>query len=268
MALLDTVKNKVTGLLTPAKLEKAKIIALYSESGMGPEKATTFTVQFNPAEYVLERRVHLSRRRKIGEDQKPAEPSATASEPATLSLSLYFDTITDLHSQSLSGLKNSLDQNGLAQTAKTLAVDQFWRASNDNPAFVAEELTRLVKYVNTRHQPPQVRFVWGRFDFLGKVVSATIQYTMFSPAGTPVRARVNLTLQGEEQITRQAIAQKPPESPDRTKERALAQGDQLWMIAGQEYSDPGKWKLIAQANGILNPRTLERAASLKVPSIK
>ena len=40
------------------------------------------------------------------------------------------------------------------------------------------------------------------------------------------------------------------------------------MIAGQEYDDPGRWKVIAEANGILNPRRLERAMVLKVPSIQ
>ena len=62
--------------------------------------------------------------------------------------------------------------------------------------------------------------------------------------------------------------QLPFESPDRTKERTLTQGDQLWMIAGQEYSDPGQWKVIAEANDILNPRKLEGAVTLKVPSIR
>ena len=40
------------------------------------------------------------------------------------------------------------------------------------------------------------------------------------------------------------------------------------MVASREYDDPAQWKVIAEANDILNPRKLETAATLKVPSIK
>ncbi|MEG2074738.1 MAG: peptidoglycan-binding protein, partial [Angelakisella sp.] len=62
--------------------------------------------------------------------------------------------------------------------------------------------------------------------------------------------------------------QMPFESPNRTKERVLTEGDQLWMMAQQEYDNPALWKPIAAANGILNPRKLGGITSLKVPSIK
>ena len=57
-------------------------------------------------------------------------------------------------------------------------------------------------------------------------------------------------------------------SPDRTKERMLTEGDQLWMLAQQEYDDPAQWRAIAAANGILNPRQLAGARALKLPPIK
>lgn len=274
MALMDTVKNKVTGLLTPAKLEKAKLIIQNSEPGAAlqlPASAAAgnmLTVQFNPAEYSLERRVHLSRRRQMGENRDPAQTPVTSADGAVLSLALYFDSITDLHSTSASDLVGGVKANGLAATAKSLAVDQFWRASSDNPVSVADQVAKLLKFSSQRHQPPVVCFVWGQFQFEGKVEHASVQYTMFTPNGVPVQARVQLRISGEEKAATQAARQNTPQSPDRTKERTLAQGDQLWMIAGQEYCDPGKWKVIAEANGILNPRALESAAVLKVPSIK
>lgn len=276
MALTDKLKSaagaakdKITGALTPAKLEKARIEIIEDPGANAAASAAgkkTVTVQFNPSEYTIERRVRHARRNPIGGNGTPEQRQVPAGDAARLTVALYFDTITDLHSLGLSDAKKALT--GGKAGLKSLAVDQFWRASNDNPAEAAAALMQLVKFASKSHQPPQVNFLWGALDFIGKVESASAQYTMFSPAGVPVRAKVTLVIVGEEREKVQQARQMQPESPDRTKERTLAQGDQLWMIAGQEYDDPAQWKVIAEANGILNPRKLERAAVLKVPSIK
>ena len=127
---------------------------------------------------------------------------------------------------------------------------------------------RLLKFNSETHQPPLVNFIWGPLDFEGRVESIHTTYTMFSSDGTPVRAKVDLRITGSERQDMNLAQQLPFESPDRTKERTLAQGDQLWMVASREYDDPAQWKVIAEANDILNPRKLETAATLKVPSIK
>ena len=265
MAMTDTLKSKAKGLLTPAKLEKARLEIVAGANARTTTDKKTVIVQFNPAEYTLERHVHLARRPTLGGNGSPEQGQAPAGEPARLTVPLYFDTITDLHSTSLTDLKNAFTSTaGLTALAK----DQFGRASNKNPAAACAEIMQLVKFARQSHQPPKVNFLWGSLDFVGVVESATAQYTMFSPAGTPVKARVTLVIVGEERALVQQSARQPHESPDRTKERTLAQGDQLWMIAGQEYDDPGQWKVIAEANGILNPRKLDKAAVLKVPSIR
>lgn len=253
------------GALTPAKLEKARLEIVAGANARTTADKKTVIVQFNPSEYTLERRVHLAQRRSLGGNGTPDQGQVPAGEPARLTVPLYFDTITDLHSTSLSDVKNAFTSTaGLTALAK----DQFGRASNKNPAAACAEIMQLVKFVRQSHQPPKVNFLWGSLDFVGVVESATAQYTMFSPSGTPVKARVTLVIVGEERSVVQQSTQQPNESPNRTKERTLAQGDQLWMIAGQEYDDPAQWKVIAKANDILNPRKLEKAVVLKVPSIK
>lgn len=260
-----SLKSAATGALTPAKLEKARLEIVAGTNARTTSERKTVSVQFNPSEYTLERRVRLAHNRTLGGTDGPEQGQAPASEPARLTVPLYFDTITDLHSVGLSDLASAFTSTaGLTALAK----DQFLPASNNNPAAACAEIMQLVKFARQSHQPPKVNFLWGTLDFVGVVESATAQYTMFSPSGTPVKARVTLVIVGEERSVLQQSARQPNESPDRTKERTLAQGDQLWMIAGQEYDDPGQWKVIAEANGILNPRKLEKAAVLKVPSIK
>lgn len=253
-------KDKSSNTLTPAKLEKARLEIIAGADERTTSDKKTVTVQFNPSEYTLERQVRLSRHRSLGGNGDPDRGQVPAGEPARLTVPLYFDTVTELAADSKSS--------GTGEGLVPLSRESCGLGAKESPAAACAEIMQLVKFVRQSHQPPKVNFLWGTLDFVGVVESATAQYTMFAPGGTPVQAKVTLVIVGEERAVIQQSAQQPNESPDRTKERTLAQGDQLWMIAGQEYDDPGQWKVIARANGILNPRKLERAMVLKVPSIK
>lgn len=260
----NNTKDSGANTLTPAKLEKARLEIIAGADERTTTDKKTVTVQFNPSEYTLERSVHLSRHRSLGNNGNPDQGQVPAGEPARLTVPLYFDTITELPGLGSSGGGSTSGADGLVP----LAREQCSLGSKGSPAAACAEIMQLVKFVRQCHQPPKVNFLWGTLDFIGVVEHASAQYTMFAPGGTPVQAKVTLVIVGEERSVIQQSTQQPNESPDRTKERTLAQGDQLWMIAGQEYDDPGRWKVIAEANGILNPRRLERAMVLKVPSIQ
>lgn len=237
------------------KLEKAKILIDY-----GPKKAAAkfvglsdaITVQFNPAEYTISRGSGMTQNMIWGRDVKPETmPPPTAPKAATLNLTLYFDNITQFEKQ---GLLNTL----LSKKDE----------KKGEPVAVCDDIAQIIKYSAEEHVPLKVRFLWGTLDFHGSITNAQIQYTMFAPNGRPVRATLNLSLEGEEKKVEQKAKQNTFSSPNRTKERMLTEGDQLWMLAQQEYDDPALWKVIAEANGILNPRKMNRAMALKVPSIK
>lgn len=257
--------KKVKDSQVSAQLVKAQVIISDGTSNL----YAPVTVQFNPSEYTISRSVKLSGKKPLGRDPAATPEQVVRGESARLSVRLYFDTITDLESFSLAGTAK-LVKAGVpsAQTAKSLAQKQLLPGKNNDPATACDALMSLVKYAHEGHTPPTVRFLWGKLDFEGRVESSSVQYTMFSPDGTPVRAAVDLTLCGEESGLTQHQSQYPFQSPDRTKARTLAEGDRLWMMAQQEYDDPAKWKIIAKANKILNPRKVESAVSLKVPSIK
>lgn len=60
------------------------------------------------------------------------------------------------------------------------------------------------------------------------------------------------------------------QQPDSTgesdlKTRVVEEGDTLWDIAAEEYGDPTKWPVIADANDIDNPRNLEVGTTLVIP---
>jgi nucleoid-associated protein YgaU len=60
----------------------------------------------------------------------------------------------------------------------------------------------------------------------------------------------------------------PRQSADRTKQKILKQGEHLWILASDEYEDPGMWRAIAKANGIANPRRLEAGKKMIIPRLE
>ena len=258
------------------KFEKLKIF-IYDEercdeNGMVRQtKSDPVYVQFNPSEYTISRGVKVAGRPGMNQDSNGQEVRAIHGEPATLRIGFYFDTWSDFGEIGISDLINVFKSDvpgGTKNKMKNLLGLHLLPNAHKDPQLVADMLMSLLKFEPKSHQPAVVELVWGSLDFLGKVTSCTANYTMFSPKGTPVRAKVDLTVVGEETGLAKQIMQFPPQSPDRTKERTMLVGDQLWMVASNEYNDPAMWRVIADANGILNPRAVDKTMSLKVPSIK
>jgi hypothetical protein len=134
---------------------------------------------------------------------------------------------------------------------------------------VVTKFKDLIRYNPKLHRPPWIEFIWGEnLHFKGVVTNNRVEYTMFERDGTPVRATLSLTIMGDEMEAIKKSKNKTFESPDRTKTRFLGFGEQLWALADAEYGDPAKWKPIAAANDVMNPRLAGSARQLRVPSLK
>jgi hypothetical protein len=114
------------------------------------------------------------------------------------------------------------------------------------------------------HAPPVCLFIWGAFVFQCIIERVSKRFTMFLPAGIPVRATLSVTLKEYREVDIQ-VKELGLHSPDLTKRWTVKQGDSLWSIAVQEYGDPADWTLIAEANGIDNPRTIAPGSELVIP---
>ncbi|MBD2867587.1 CIS tube protein [Paenibacillus arenilitoris] len=117
------------------------------------------------------------------------------------------------------------------------------------------------------HTPPTCKFIWGSLDFKGVITNISQKYTMFLETGVPVRASLTVTMLSS-QTMKEQYQEIPRQSADRTKQKTVKQGDQLWSIAAHEYEDPGAWRHIAEANGIDNPRMLTAGSSLTIPRLE
>jgi hypothetical protein len=193
-------------------------------------KKENIEVLFNPSEYAMDASNHYNWKKVPGLSMPVGQ--FVSGNTTTLTLDLFFDTYekkTDVrnYTSKISGL---LD--------------------------VEKEL----------HAPPVCRFVWGSIDFKGVVEKVTQTFTMFLDTGIPVRAKLKVTFRSW--YTKQEQLQKiPRHSADRTKQKMLKQGEELWMIAADEYQDPGLWREIAKANRIDNPAKLQTGKRITVPRL-
>lgn len=170
-------------------------------------------------------------------------------------------------SKDIAGLTTPVTQFASGE-AETLSMELFLDTSEEliDVRAMTTLLDRLVTVDGELHAPPKCRFVWGSLVFKAVVESMEKSFTKFLPTGQPVRARVNVTFREYKTPTEQRNA-NPLFSADTDSVREVGGGDTLWLIADEEYGDPGAWRRIAEANDISNPRDLRSGQRLVIPEL-
>jgi len=132
--------------------------------------------------------------------------------------------------------------------------------------FFTRKIVALSRIERDQGRPPVCDIYWGLaptgadFPFTGVISSLSQQFTLFNRLGNPLRATLNVTflefLDPEEDQRR-----TDPELTTHT----VKQGDSLSTIAAQLYLDPTRWREIAEANNLDDPRQLQVGQILTVP---
>lgn len=213
---------------TDSNLQKALIQRLDGEGNVAEE----IPVRFNPTEYQLAKTVSYQQQSLPGFTSPVTQ--FVSGQAETLTMELLFDT--------------SEEEDGDVRESYTDRIDGLLSVDGD------------------LHAPPRCRFVWGKLEFTAVLESANKTFTLFRPDGTPLRARVSVTFTEYNPPALQK-AEEPRKSADRTKLRVVIEGESLPLIAAREYGDSRRWRPIAEANGIENPRALEPGTELVVPPL-
>jgi hypothetical protein len=209
---------------TPAK---AQFVNLANES-------KKVICHFNPENITINKEVTWKRRPNIGDDASP--PIFAGGEPLTLMLQdLLFDT-TDTGS----------DVRNEYKMLTELAM-----------------INKSVKDAKTgQSAPPSCRFQWGSFLAFKAVIESVKQtFTLFKPDGTPLRAKVTVTVR---EVPDPAAPQNPTSRSEARKIWVVEEGQRLDWIAFQEYGDSARWRYIAETNNLNNPLDLRPGQVLKL----
>jgi nucleoid-associated protein YgaU len=160
---------------------------------------------------------------------------------------------------------------GNAQTVEMeLLVDTTESSGAGGPGSdvraLVRDVTSLMDIDPTLHAPPPVIFSWGRLTFTCVVTRANQRYVLFRPDGTPVRARLTVTLTEYRNVELEAKEIKR-QTVDYTKVHVVGDGETLAQIAHREYADATAWRPIALRNRIADPRSLLAGTALSIPRL-
>ncbi len=167
--------------------------------------------------------------------------------PATLTLDLFFDTYDPTSSSSLSSAFSSLTSS----------------ASPESVLDYTSKIEALADCMSDLHRPPACELYWGGSAafFTGVVTQLSTSLELFHENGTPLRATMSCTFADISQS-------EELNSPDVAKTYVVQPKDTLILIAQKLYGGTSQWRVIAEANGIDNPRVLTPGQVLAIPALQ
>jgi nucleoid-associated protein YgaU len=124
--------------------------------------------------------------------------------------------------------------------------------------------------INLASRLPLVTFQWGPpeigFMYDCNVTNVTINYNRFAASGIPIRAQVNIQLQ--EQPSPFGSLPTNPTSGGLPGRRAhtVTAGESLAGIATATYGAPGRWRAVADRNGIEDPLRIRPGDRIFLPN--
>jgi nucleoid-associated protein YgaU len=178
----------------------------------------------------------------------------------------------EMKSKSLTTPLLQFDKGGPRTLTMSLVFDTYEKRSDVRQ--LTGKIAKLAEVESETGRPPVCTITWGPtvdpyagLPFTGVVENVSQKFTMFLDDGTPVRAMLDLQLKEGEAAEKQLKrTPRPRSSPLQAKTRLVQEGDSLWSIAAAEYGDPARWRPIAEANNITNPRELTPGQVLVIPS--
>lgn len=181
-------------------------------------------VEFNPTEYTLSKGAQIAEIAIPGIDSPVLQFIRGQNE--MLKLELFFDTT----------------ENGTGDGAVDVRT-------------ITNSFYQLVKLQPKTHAPPRIRLTWGEgLSFKAIVESIEQKFTLFNPAGLPLRATLTVSMR-EYKTLEEQLAQLNLQSTDHTKTRTVVEGDTFASVAGTEYGDARLWRQIADANPLVDDPT-------------
>jgi hypothetical protein len=214
------------------KLTKLKIDA-YTDAAFSAS-AGSYTLQLNPETY---KHTHTSSYEKEkATDTAGVSTKFVIMDPQTLSFEFY------------------LDATGVVPGVTNLADD------------IARFKKLVYSYDGDIHSPHYLTVSWADVAFRCRLTSLDIEYTLFKPSGSPLRAKLSVSF--EEYLSPDEIAKRSKKSsPDLSHVRVVGAGDTLPLMCFRIYGDSGHYPWVAQHNGLDHFRRLDVGSRLMFPPL-
>ncbi|WP_186757800.1 CIS tube protein [Echinicola salinicaeni] len=225
--------------MSEGKLEKLKVVA-YKDSKFSDEVDNgEFTTLLNPEKYKFQYRVEQNEDQAAGTSAAPIRFNKIL--PQTLELDFLFD-----RTGIIAGYEAS--ENGVIDD-----IEHFKKV--------------VYEYNGEKHKPNYLMITWGSLLFKGYLKEMDIEYKLFRPDGTPIRAMATTKI-GEFVEEDLRTAQENNQSPDLTHYRTVNDGDTLPLMTYRIYGDSKYYLEVAKANKLTNFRKLKTGTELFFPPLQ
>lgn len=203
------------------------------------EPSPVFTAMLNPAKYTRSRSVQYT--------DDPAQADGTIPERR----------IKDISADTLELDELVLDGTGIVDAPATT------RDVDGQIALLRRVLHDPVGDQKVRHAV--VEILWGSMSFQGRLTSMKVDYTLFSAAGTPLRARVKLAFTAYEKSSAKLAAGA---AAPQTRQIRLVGGDSLPLLCFKAYNDASLFQAVALFNQLTSIRRLRPGELLTLPKMR
>jgi nucleoid-associated protein YgaU len=194
---------------------------------------------FNPAELTISK----SNSWNAGEAKGGNAPELLfqSGQSATLSLSVTFDTTRE----------------GTDVTEHTTKLLNLMKVDSNLPGGDPNR---------NAGRPPWVEFHWGQLhSFKAIVERLQVKFTYFASTGMPLRAKADLSLKQWKDEAELPLQNPTSFTPDVHTVHVLMPGETLDRVAARHYRDATRWRLIANANAIVDPLEVVAGTTLVIP---
>jgi LysM repeat protein len=118
-------------------------------------------------------------------------------------------------------------------------------------------------------RPPWCTFHWGDMhSFKAVVESLRLTFTYFSSEGVPLRASADLALKQYEDEASWGPMNPTSITPNPHTIHRVQVGETLDRIAAAHYGRSDRWRLIAEANDVVDPMLLAPGTVLALPDVE
>ncbi|WP_421795246.1 hypothetical protein [Haliscomenobacter sp.] len=221
-------------------LRKIVLIAFGDET-LARSELGRFTIPINPESYTRKHQIHLENSQNPGSQSNNARHGSTPVEE--LRLEFIFDNT------------NTIEGNLLNGTEVSKQVEDF--------------LKLTYKLNGDIRRPNFLKIIWANdFVFDCQLAEASVNYTLFKPDGTPLRAKISATFK-EHKAPFIRVQEEGKVSELGNAVATVSQnGERVANVTQKAYTAANSLLQVAKANDLVNFRkTLNEASQLVLPAI-
>ena len=228
-----------------AGIERLKIQA-YSDNRYENQVGAPFEATINPETYTTRHRVEFSDTQAPGTSMPVLKFNKIPAQEITFNF--------------------LFDSTGVIRDATPLSIGITLPGATTKT--VTDEIDAFKKYIidysSQIHRPYFLKIHWGTLLFKCVLTSMDIEYKLFKPDGTPVRAVARCTFKGSvEEDLRKALENK--QSPDITHVRIVNKGDRLSLMTYKIYRNQRHMLQVAAFNHLDGFRNITPGTRISFP---